>query len=287
MSGLAAVEGLLLLLVAALLPALVYLSWVRQTERFQREPWGLLLSAFFYGALFATVIAGILEAVLLSAGTAFENAYPAPEFTFLNGQSTLGTFFLVLVIAPFVEEALKASGVVRVGDRLRLVSDGLVFGAAVGLGFGFFETFLYGLGAYLTGGLLAGLGLIVVRSLSSVLLHGSTTSMFGYGYAQSRLRGRRGYAGGYYLIAVAMHASFNALASLGAIAVFVGLSPTLAGYASVVGLVLVFLYAFAAIEHARSVIEETDRPLVPAGRFSYRQPTPPKGPPRPPAYRNR
>jgi RsiW-degrading membrane proteinase PrsW (M82 family) len=265
-------EDLLLLLIASLLPALVYLSWVRTTERYDLEPWGPLLSAFFYGALFATIIAAILEGVLLAVGTEFSQAYPAPEFTFLNGNSTLGAFFLVLVLAPIVEEGLKASGVVRAAERIRYVSDGLVLGAAVGLGFGFFETFLYGLGAFATGGLAAGLGLIVVRSLSSVLLHGSTTAMFGYGYATNRLLGRRGYAGAYFLLAVAMHGSFNALASAGAITAFLGFSSTISDYASLVGLVLVFVYAFAAIEHARAVIHGTDRPVGSAGPGQYRTP---------------
>ena len=288
MSDLSGVEDLLLLLIAALLPALAYLTWVRSTERFQREPWGALLSAFFYGAVFATIVAALLEAFLLGAGTAFSQAYPAPEFTFLNGNSTLGTFFLVLVLAPVVEEALKASGVVRNANRIRLVSDGLVFGAAVGLGFGFFETFLYGFGAFLTGGLVAGLGLIVVRSLSSVLLHGSTTAMFGYGYAQQRLRGRSGFAGAYYLVAVVMHASFNALASLGAITSFLGFSSQVSDYASIIGLFLVFLYAYAAIEHARGVIHETDHPLTSVGRLTYSRPPRPTSPSAPPAtYRNR
>ena len=273
MTDLTGLEDLLILLLAALVPALIYLSWVRRAERFETEAWGPLLTAFFYGALFATFIAAILEAVLLAAGTAFSQAYPGPEFLFLNGNSTIGTFFLVLVIAPFIEEALKASGVVRVGDRFRLVSDGLVFGAAVGLGFGFFETFIYGLGAFATGGLVAGLGLIVVRSLSSVLLHGSTTAMFGYGYAENRLNQRTGYAGGYYLLAVAMHAGFNALASLGAIVAFLGFSTSLADYASLIGLLLVFVYAFAAIEHARTLIHKTDLPPTGGrGKIVFRRP---------------
>src|SRR5579859_6296309 len=119
MTDLGAVEDLLILLLAALVPALVYLSWVRGSERYSRQPWGLLLSSFFYGALFATIVAGILEAILVAAGTAVSQQYPAPEFTFLNGNSTLGAFFLVLVLAPVVEEGLKGLGVVRAADRIR------------------------------------------------------------------------------------------------------------------------------------------------------------------------
>ena len=58
-------ESLLLLALLALLPALIYLVWVRRAERFQREGWGSVLGAFAYGALFATVTAGILEAVIV------------------------------------------------------------------------------------------------------------------------------------------------------------------------------------------------------------------------------
>ncbi|MCI4360350.1 MAG: PrsW family intramembrane metalloprotease [Thermoplasmata archaeon] len=269
MTDTSALEDLLLLLIAALIPAIIYLSWVRGTERYQTQAWGPLLSMFAYGAVFATFVAAILEVIILVAGSAVAQQYPGPESNFLNPSSSLSAFFLILVVAPFVEEGLKAGGVVRNGDGLRLVSDGLVYGAAVGLGFGFFETFLYGVGAFETGGLVAGLGLIVVRSLSSVLLHGSTTSMFGYGYAESRLNGRTGYAGAYYLLAVAMHATFNALASLGAIVAILGFSSALANDASLLGLLLVFVYAFAAIEHARGIIVRTDSPgaLGPPDRF--------------------
>ncbi len=281
MSALSGIEDLIALLLAALFPALVWLAWIRSTERYGKEPWGPLLGSFFYGALFATIVAAILEAVLVAAGTKLSQAYPAPEFTFLNGSSPLGYFFLVLVIAPLVEEGLKASGVVRARARLSVVSDGLVFGAAVGLGFGFFETFFYGLGAFLTGGLVAGILLILVRSLSSVLLHGSTTAMFGYGYAESRLNHRAGYAGGYYLLAVAMHAGFNALAGLGAIVALLGFSASIQDYASLVGLLLVFVYAFVAIEHARAVILRTDFPGAAQVHPRFRPPSvaPRPGPP--------
>lgn len=273
MTSLGGLEGLLALLLAALLPALGYMLWIRGTERYQRGSVGPLLSAFFYGALFATIVAAILEAILVAAGTAVSQDVPAPEFTFLNGNSTLGTFFLVLVIAPVVEEGLKGLGVVQRGDQIRALPDGLVFGASVGLGFGFFETFLYGLGAYLTGGLLVGLLLIGVRSVSSVLLHASSTSMFGYGYARNRVLHSNGATGGYYLLAVAMHGSFNALASLGAVAAFLGASTFLSGIASDLGLLLAIAFAIGAIEHTRAVIHLTDFPGAQAVHPRYRPPS--------------
>src|SRR5579863_5492632 len=113
MPGVGGFEDLLILALAALFPALVYLVWVRESERLGREPWGLLLRLFLFGALGATIIAAILELVIVDLGSAISQKYPGPEFGFLNGGSTAGAFFLVLVIAPFVEEALKASGVIQ------------------------------------------------------------------------------------------------------------------------------------------------------------------------------
>jgi RsiW-degrading membrane proteinase PrsW (M82 family) len=269
MSATDAVLDLVILVGVSLLPALIYLSWVRGTERYRQEGWGPLLRAFVYGALFATVAAAVIESILVAVGTAASQAFPAPEFVFLNGNSTLGAFFLVLVIAPFVEEGLKGSGVLAFRSQFRALADGPVFGASVGLGFGFFETFLYGLGAYLVGGLEAGIALILLRSISSVLLHGSSTGMFGYGAARSRFNQPGAGTGSYYLLAVAMHASFNALASLAAIAVFLGFSGLTVDAATLFGLIAAVGFAFGAIEHVRTVIQTANYPALDLGAARY------------------
>ncbi|MGI0071676.1 MAG: PrsW family intramembrane metalloprotease [Thermoplasmata archaeon] len=265
MSGLDPVLDLVLLVLVSLVPALLYLTWVRRTERFQSSPWGPVLGAFVYGAVFATIVAAILEALVVALGTRVSLHYPGPEFLFLNGNSTAGTFFLVLVIAPFIEEALKGSGVYAYRAHLRSVADGPVFGASVGLGFGFFETFLYGLSAYLVGGLEAGIALILVRSVSSVLLHGSSTGMFGYGYARSRFGVSGAGTGSYYMLAVAMHASFNALASLAVLVALVGVSGFAASLASLIALLAAIAFALGAIEHVRHVIATADYPALQPG----------------------
>jgi RsiW-degrading membrane proteinase PrsW (M82 family) len=245
---------IVLLVVAALLPALVYLAWVRSGEHTDAEPWWPLLGAFATGALGATFAAALIEAALLEGGTAFSQAYPRPEFAFLNGNSTLGAVFLVLVIAPFVEEGLKAWGTTSYSNRMRRVADGPVYGAGVGLGFGFFETFLYGLGAFLTGGLAAGLALIFVRSLSSVLLHGSSTAVFGYGYARKRFGAPGSPEATGYGAAVGLHSTFNALASLPVLVALAGFGTQYSGALNLLGLALAVLLAFSAIEYVRSLV---------------------------------
>ena len=278
MTGLEAAEDLILLVALSLAPALLYLAWVRKGERSRPGRWGVLLGGFAYGALFATVAAAVIEVVIVAAGTSVSQRYPAPDFVFLNGSSTAGALFLVLVVAPFVEEALKGSGVVARRAGLARLADGPVVGASVGLGFGFFETFLYGLGAYFVGGLPAGLTLIVIRSVSSVVLHGSSTGMFGYGYARSRFQQPGPGTGSYYLVAVGMHSSFNALASLSAILLVLGVGGFASDAASFLALFAAIFFAFWAIEHVRAIIQASDYPGLLGGPVRYRPPSGPGSP---------
>jgi len=226
------------------------------------------------------IVAAILEAVIVGIGTSVSQMYPGPEFLFLNGNSDAGAFFLVLVIAPVVEEALKASGVVSYGSSFKQPADGPVFGASVGLGFGFFETFLYGLGAWFVGGLEAGIALILVRSVSSVLLHGSSTGMFGYGYARSKFGAPGPGTGSYYAVAVGMHASFNALASLAVLLALAGVSGFASDAAGYLALLAAIFFAFWAIEHVRSIIQASDYPALLGATIPYKPPAktrPPSG----------
>ncbi|MGI0054388.1 MAG: PrsW family intramembrane metalloprotease [Thermoplasmata archaeon] len=267
------VFDLLLILIVALVPAIGYLAWIRSIERYRTVAWSPLLSAFLYGAIFATLVAATVEAVLLNAGTALSQAYPAPEFTFLNGNSTAGQFFLILVIAPFVEEGLKATGVLAQRSRIQYVADGPVYGASVGLGFGFLETVLYGIVGWGVGGLTGAITIVLVRSVSSVLLHASSTAMFGYGYARSKLLGDRGATGRYYLVAVGMHSSYNALASVGVILVALGVSNSIGNLASGLGLVAAITFAFVAIEYIARLVRLADFPAAdPHHPMRYRPP---------------
>ena len=278
MVDLGAIDDLIILWVAAFVPALIYLAWIRSSERYSTEAWSPLLWSFAYGAFVATIVAAILELILVSAGTAISQAVPGPDFTFLNGTTTLGGLFLVLVIAPFVEEGLKATGVIRNRDKIRSIADGPVFGASTGLGFGFFETFLYGLSLFLTSGLAAAIGLVLIRSISSVLLHGSSTGMFGYGYARSKFGAPGAGTGAYYLLAVAMHSSFNLLASGATLAALLGY-PQYASYAALVGLGLAILYAISAIDHVRTLVQYNDYPALQPGGRPYASPNIPRRPP--------
>ncbi len=202
---------LIVLAVSAFALPLVFIGWIRNTERLGREPWHAVLRAFGWGAVFSVIVAIVFSLLLL---TFFSEYGPLQEILstrFENPQAILG----ILVVAPFVEEAAKALGV-RAGRRhIDVVVDGLVYGAAAGLGFSATENLFYGLAVFAESGASASLVLIAFRSFSSSFLHASATAVTGYGIAKARLTRRTGAFLPFYLLAVAMHATFNGLASFG------------------------------------------------------------------------
>ena len=248
--------GTLLVEVAVLvlfsfLPPVVFVVWIRNTERYGREPWGMIVGMFLWGAIFAVIIGAVLSLIFLLL---FEVATPVDEIL-ARRFADPATILLALVIAPFTEEFAKAFGVLRRSFVIREPEDGFVYGATSGLGFSATENLLYGAAAFVMGGIGVSLLVIAVRSISSSFLHASATSLTGYGIARNRLWGSRYSALPWYLAAVGMHAAFNAVASLG---VYLS-DPSRLGDA---GLLLVLagaiVFAFVAINIVRGKIMEHD-----------------------------
>ncbi len=185
------------LLALAFLPPLVFMLWVRNHEKTQREPLGAVLGMFVYGGTLGVIIA--LALILL--------------LDYSLGAEPGGLTLLSLVlIAPLVEELAKGLGLGLVRRRILEIEDGIVYGAAIGLGFAATENLLYGLQALRDSGLEQASLTIAFRVLSSVLLHAGSTALLGYGYARMLLR-RQGLAAlvPYYLLAVLQHALYNFL----------------------------------------------------------------------------
>ena len=181
------------LLALSFLPPIVFALWVRNHERHQREPVGAVLGMFAYGGTL-----GIAFALVLSL--AFDVGF--------GGSELIG----LVVIAPFAEELAKGLGLRFVRRRVREVEDGIIYGAAIGLGFGATENLLYGLSALLDAGLTDAITTISLRVLSSVLLHAGSTALLGYGYSLLVLRdSSMALLLPYYLLAVAQHALYNVL----------------------------------------------------------------------------
>lgn len=187
------------LLALSFLPPLVFLVWVRNHERHQREPLLAVLAMFGYGGTLGVVIALALT-LLFDAGF---------------GASPSGLNLLSLVvIAPLAEELAKGLGLGLARGRIREAEDGIVYGAAIGLGFGATENLLYGLQAFRDhdSSVEAAAVTIGLRVFSSVLLHAGSCALLGYGYARMLLSNSPAIVLlPFYLLAVAMHALYNFL----------------------------------------------------------------------------
>jgi RsiW-degrading membrane proteinase PrsW (M82 family) len=240
-------------LLASFIAPILYLIWIRDAEVFNREPYFSVVRVFVYGATIALGAAFVIETLI--TGLLAKEAGVLTQF-FYGRQVTIEfeLFLLLVVIGPIVEELVKASGIFVVYRRLNTLESGLVYGAAVGLGFSAMENVLY-----LTNATMSGLEVFLVtavaRSLSSALLHASATSVTGYGLARFRLmrnQSRRVGWGRYLLVAMLMHGTFNLLAAVGQIF-------NVGSILSLALLVVAFLFAITAFRLVRRWIRELDR----------------------------
>jgi len=247
---------IIIFVVAAFLPPLLYLIWIRNTERYGKEPWGTMLKTFFWGAIIAVFIAIFLSLILL-----YIYQIGLSRIYVSYGQNpTLDLLFLAVIIAPFSEEFAKGLGVYTARNDITEEEDGLVYGAACGLGFAATENLMYGVIAFSQASWVGFFTLIIIRSIASALLHASATSMMGYGVGKTILWREKFNVLPYYLTAVGMHASFNFLASIGAIYESTyGPTDPYTYYAHIFSLLIVVFFAIVAIGLIRKKIKGFDK----------------------------
>lgn len=251
--------GIVAVVLAAVVPPIIYMIWVRDLEVCQREPYSVVARAFIYGASYTVAMAIIIETVIVMLLFSETSPLSSLLIFFQELSPEWRLVFLVTVVAPLVEETLKATGVLLVYNRLTEVENGIIYGVAVGLGFAATENIFY-----LTDALVIGVEVFIVtavaRALSSTLLHASATGVVGYGFARyrlSRLEGVDVHWLYYLLLAILMHAVFNFFAVFGIIA---------GADANFVGLLISFLIATTAFMLLRAKVREldTERPCPPS-----------------------
>ncbi|MCX6651442.1 MAG: PrsW family intramembrane metalloprotease [Methanomassiliicoccales archaeon] len=208
---------LAVVLLAAIVPSLIYLIWIRNSERYNRERWGQVLSVYLFGMIVSIIAAVVLESVAIeliySPGSIFSEGF----WSFEAYDPTLEIVLLSVVIAPLVEEWTKGWGVIAIRHRIREPEDGFIYGAAVGLGFAAMENVFYNSSALLSG-FDVFLATALTRAVASTLLHASASAVLGYGIARKYLLGARHIDASwlpYYLAAVLLHALFNGFAVAG------------------------------------------------------------------------
>ncbi len=232
----------MMILAVAFVPSLYYLVRVRNAERFGREPYFRLLLMFGYGAVVAVIIALVLNQLVLGELMRFE------RLTSVGGEHWLGA----VVVAPVVEEMAKALGLVFIISAVIREEDGMVYGAAIGLGFAATENLLYELSA-LSVSVTAYVLTAMIRIISSTLLHATATGVTGFGVGRAVVGGRPLLAAfPFYLLAVLMHSTFNFLATLPSV-----WPDTFGDWTALVSLLLVIAFATYAWWAMRTRLAES------------------------------
>jgi RsiW-degrading membrane proteinase PrsW (M82 family) len=223
----------LILVLLAFLPPLAYTVWIRNTERYHREPWLPVFICFTWGATIAVIASLFLENI---AGVSLASL----------GNASLYAFAMAVIVAPVVEEFTKplALNIGTVRRELDEIEDGLIYGAAAGLGFSATENLFYEI-SFMDEGLAIFVTLVVLRTIGACLLHASATALTGYGYGRSLLR-QKGSVLPYFGLAIMVHAVYNFMASF-----------QIAGIA--IGVVFALLFSLFAIQYVRKKIRVFDR----------------------------
>ncbi len=118
---------------AAIIPMIIYLLVIWRFDRYDREPFGLVLQNYLWGALGAIFFAIIGSSIITSGLSILIH-----DQTQLNHAETI-------FVAPFVEEITKGIFLLITFSNKKFdnITDGIVYGGAIGLGFGMTENFLY------------------------------------------------------------------------------------------------------------------------------------------------
>ncbi len=242
---------IIVLLSAAFVPSIIYIVWIRNTEEFGRIRWGHIIMMFIWGAVFAVIIAVVLSVLFLGV-LSMESLQREYEFLIYLEDPTWRTLIIVVVIAPIVEEFTKVLGLFSIKGAIVELEDGLVLGAASGLGFAATENLLYESSALFQYGVYAFIMVVLLRSVAATLLHGSASAVAGYGVSKGVLTGRF-TAVPYYLVAVLMHAVYNYLASVGMF--YDGNIPLYA-------LIAAILFSLISFKLVRSKIKKLDKRIT-------------------------
>jgi len=194
---------LLMSVVAAGVPMIGYLLLMRWMDRYEREPLGLVAAAFGWGAIGAISIAIVGSLILM---------LPL-ELALDEG---MAMFMSASLVAPIVEEPAKALCLLLLyrSREFDNATDGFVYGAAAGLGFGMSENFLY-FASTVGEGVGVWVFTVIVRTLFTGLMHAAATSMVGaaLGWAKFSTSSLRTAALPLALLsAVGMHALWNSFA---------------------------------------------------------------------------
>jgi RsiW-degrading membrane proteinase PrsW (M82 family) len=172
-----------IILLAAVVPAICYSGLLVLIDRYEREPGHLLLVAFFWGAMIAAFLSFTV------------NDFFHVWVTGIVGEERDRLLTPVLA-APIIEEVSKALALLILilfwHEEFDNVTDGIVYGALVGVGFAMTENIGYFMLAAVQGGMSGLIQSVYLRSFLGGLNHAAFTGAVGagFGYARETLSAR-------------------------------------------------------------------------------------------------
>lgn len=237
---------------AAVIPMSFYLFLIWKMDKYDREPVKLILLNYLWGAIGAVLLA-LVGSIILTSLFSF----------FIQDESWLDIFGAV-IIAPFVEEITKGVFLLLTISSRKFdnITDGIVYGGAIGLGFGMTENFLYFISNM--DNISDWISLVIVRTLFSGVMHLVTTATLGAFLGISKflflpLRFIVGFLG--LAIAMLIHSLWNLFVSFDTTVVL--------GFIFMIITVLIFIIVFKfSINSERKMIfnelyEEAEYGLIP------------------------
>lgn len=205
-------------IIAAIVPTVLYVGIIYWVDRYEKEPWWLLLAAFLWGA-----VPGILISLF------FNRLLSAPLLVILGRD--LGMTAAPSLIGPPVEESIKAIALVAIfvfwRSEIDSPLDGIIYGAMVGMGFAMVENVYYFVETFNQGGIEAWGTNIVLRAIVFGLNHALFSSFAGLGIAIARLSTNRNVQLGLPILgwatAVFLHFLHNFTVTLGSVFILLAL----------------------------------------------------------------
>lgn len=163
--------------IAAIIPCIFYLMAILWLDRHEKEPLYLLASAFIWGALVSTLFAYIGNTIF----GAIANAVVGTQ---------IGGLLSGIISAPLIEETSKGLALLILFFFMRHefdnVTDGIIYGSIIGMGFAMTENILY-FGSNFAKAGLVGLGInFIGRAILNGFGHAMYTGTFGAGLGFAR-----------------------------------------------------------------------------------------------------
>jgi RsiW-degrading membrane proteinase PrsW (M82 family) len=251
--------GLMVGIITATLPVPIYLVLALWIDRYESEPFWMLATAFFWGALVAVFIAFLF------------NTASSVMVALMTDSREAGQAFGAVISAPIVEESAKAIILFvfffAKRDEFDGVVDGIVYAAMAGLGFAMTENIQY-YGRAVSEAEHGLTGVFILRGTIAPFSHPLFTSLTGIGLGLAR-QSRNTFVkiitpviG--LLTAIALHSIWN-----GSIVVFGGAGFLIAYLLIMVpAFAIILIVIFLALRREGQIVREFLLPDFQGGMFT-------------------